>query len=197
MHKVTVDELMTLTAYESVRPAFRAQMIAHKKPRRVLLGPEMSLVFEDHATVVLQVQEILRAEKIRALEAIEHEVETYNDLIAPDGALLATLMIETVDPVERDRRRVELSGLDEALFLQLGDVRVAGEFDPLGRSPDKTAVVRYVTFRLPADAHARMLDRTATVSLVCTHPNYPHVAPLSEATRASLAKDLEAPHKIS
>jgi len=197
MRKVTVDELLTLTAYETVRPAFRAQMIAHKKTRRVLLGPEMSLVFEDHATVKLQVQEILRAEKIRALDAIEHEVDTYNDLIAPDGALLATLMIETVDPAERDRRRVELSGLDEALFLELGDVRVQGEFDPLGRSPDKTAVVRYVTFRLPADAHARMIDPTADAGLVCTHPNYPHAARFDAATRASLAKDLEGLHKIS
>lgn len=190
MRKVVVDELLTLSAYESVRDAWRRRVIAHKKPRRVFLGEEISLVFEDHDTVQLQVQEVLRAEKITALDAIEHELDGYNDLIAPDGSLLATLMIETQDPDARELRRAALVGLDDAVFLLLGETRVKAEFDALGRGDDKTSVVRYVTFAMPADARARLLDASTAVTLRCEHPNYAAETAFTAETRQSLARDL-------
>lgn len=190
MRKVTPDELLDLAAYEAARPAMRAEIIAHKKRRRVLLGPEMSLVFEDHATVRHQVQEMLRAERITDPAAVQAEVDTYNDLIAPDGALLATLMIEVEDPAVRDMRRADLDGIDDALALELGDLRVPAVFDPTGRGQGRTAVVRYVSFALPADGRARLLDLAQPARLASSHPRYGYSVTLSEETRRALAADL-------
>ena len=191
MRKVTPDEILPLGAYEQVRDRFRARIIAHKRERRVMAGPEMSLLFEDHDTVLSQVQEMLRAERISAPAAVREEIDTYNDLVPPDGALLATLMIEVADPDERERRRRDLMGIDDTVSMVLGDVTVPGTFDALGRYEDRTAVVRYVTFQLPPDGRERLMDTRVPIRVVVDHPRYKATAALSEATRASLAADLD------
>ena len=120
MRSVKQDELLGLASYEGIRDQFRARLIDHKKRRRILLGPEVSLMFEDHDSVMLQVQEMLRTERISDPTAVRFEVETYNDLVPPDGALLATLMIEEPDQDERERKRREYVGLDRAVFMEIG-----------------------------------------------------------------------------
>jgi hypothetical protein len=191
MRKVRLDDLMGLKEYEAVRPRFRERIIAHKRARRVHLGPEMTLVFEDHDTVLSQVQEMLRAERITLPSAVAEELAAYNDLVPADGGLSATLMIEIVDPEERERRRRELVGLDEALTLELGDVSVRGSFDAPGRFDDRVAAVRFVSFALPPDGRERLLDPATSVSLKVSHPAYEATAALSEEARRSLAVDLD------
>jgi hypothetical protein len=191
MRKVTLDELLPLGAYEQVRDTFRKRVIAHKRTRRVFLGPDITLLFEDHDTVLLQVQEILRAERISAPRAVRDELAAYNELIPPDGALRATLMLEVVDPAAREQARRDLYGLDEHLRLVLGEVAVRGDFDAYGRFEDRIAVVRYVTFPMPPDGPSLLLDPACEVRLVVDHPRYQATAVLSEATRRSLANDLD------
>lgn len=200
MRKVTIDEILALGAYEELRPRFRSRMIAHKRDRRLLVGPEMSFVFEDHDTVLLQVQEMLRAERISTPAAVRQEIDAYNDLVPPDGGLLATLMIEVQDPVAREARRRELVGLDDAVFLEVGEHRAKGEFDALGRFEDRIAVVRFVTFRLPENGRALLLDPKVPARLVVDHPKYRASVDLEAVTRRSLAVDLDpenADRKIS
>lgn len=191
MRKVRLDDLVGLKEYEQIRPRFRERIIAHKHARRVQLGPEMTLVFEDHDTVLSQVQEMLRAERITLPSAVADELAVYNELVPEDGSLSATLMIEVVDPEERERRRRELVGLDEALTLELGDVAIRASFDALGRFEDRVAAVRFVSFALPPDGRVRLLDPKTTVSLKVHHPRYEASATLSDETRRSLAVDLD------
>lgn len=191
MRKVSVDELLPLGAYEAVRDRFRQRVIAHKRDRRIFLGPEMTVVFEDHDTVLLQVQEVLRSERISSPKLMREEVEVYNDLVPPDGALLGTLMIEVVDAVERERKRREYVGLDEHVHLELGGHRVKARFDPTGRYDDRTAAVRYVAFDLPPDGRARLLDLAQPAKVIVDHPKYQAEVTLSEATRRSLAEDVD------
>lgn len=190
MRKVTVDELLPLGAYEQVRDRFRQRMIAHKRDRRIFLGPEMTVIFEDHDTVLLQVQEVLRSEMISAPRAVRDELDVYNDLVPRDGTLLGTLMIEIVDEVEREKKRRAYVGLDDHVRLELGAHRIAASFDPTGRYEDRTAVVRYVTFELPPDGRALLLDLTQPARVVVDHPKYQAEVVLSEATRRSLAEDV-------
>ncbi|MBI5512657.1 MAG: DUF3501 family protein [Deltaproteobacteria bacterium] len=191
MRTVTADELLPLGAYEAVRDRFRARIIAHKRARRVLLGAEMSFLFEDHDTVLSQVQEMLRAERISSAAGVRDELEAYNDLVPEDGCLKGTLMIEVEDPETRERRRRELVGLDDALWLELGGHRCPGEFDALGRFEDRTAAVRYVQFRLPPAGRALLLDGAAEAALVVRHPRYEARAALNPEARRSLAEDLD------
>lgn len=191
MRKVCLDDLIGLKEYEEIRPRFRERIIAHKRVRRVLIGPEMTLLFEDHDTVLSQVQEMLRAERITLPTAVAEELAVYNDLVPEDGGLAATLMIEIEDPEVRERKRREYVGLDDALTLELGDVSVRGSFDALGRFEDRTAAVRFVNFALPPDGRARLLDAATTVTLKVQHPKYAASVTLSDEIRRSLAIDLD------
>jgi hypothetical protein len=191
MRNVRLDDVIGLKEYEAIRPRFRERIIAHKRVRRVLLGPEMTLVFEDHDTVLSQVQEMLRAERITLPSAVAEELTVYNDLVPADGGLAATLMIEIEDAVERERKRREYLGLDDVLTLELGDAKVAGVFDPLGRFEDRVAVVRFVTFALPPDGRARLLDGAIDVVLRVNHPKYQAAVTLSPEARRALAVDLD------
>lgn len=190
MRTVTRDEILGLGAYEEVRERFRARMIAHKKLRRVFVGDDVTMVFEDHDTVLLQVQEMLRAERISAPDAVQAEIDVYNDLVAPDGALRATMMIEIDDPERRESQRRAYAGIDDCVWFELGDARVQGSFDPIGRYEDRTAVVRYVTFALPPDARTTLRDAAKPARVVIEHPKYQATTVLSAETRASLAGDL-------
>jgi hypothetical protein len=192
MQKIRVEEIMPLSQYELERPAFREKVIAHKKRRRVLLGPEMSLVFEDRLTVLNQVLEMVRAEKITRPEAIAEELAVYNELVPEDGALSATLMIEIVDPAQRALRQRDYLGLESHLHLDLAGHRTTAVFDPRGLEPDRIAVVQYLTFAVGADAHRTLLTLDLPARVVCTHPRYGYSADLSPETRHALARDLEA-----
>jgi|LNFM01.2.fsa_nt_gb hypothetical protein len=190
MQKLQVEEVMPLEAYERERPAFRAKVIEHKKRRRVLLGPEMSLLFEDRLTVLNQVLEMVRAEKITRPEAVAEEVAVYNELVPPDGALCATLMIEVVDAAQRALRQRDYMGLEKHMHIELDGVRSTAVFDARGLEPDQIAVVQYVTFALGPDARASLLDLSRPAAISCTHPRYGYRAELSEDTRRALAEDL-------
>src|SRR6187402_344807 len=98
MNPVDRSELLGLAAYEQIRERFRQRVIGLKKRRRIEVGRHMSLVFENHDTVLLQVQEMLRTERISDERAIEHELSTYNELIPAPGGVSCTLFIEYDDP---------------------------------------------------------------------------------------------------
>ena len=60
MDHLTPKDLWPLGVYEGVRDAFRKEVIAAKKERRVQVGPSMTFIFENRLTVKFQVQEIVR-----------------------------------------------------------------------------------------------------------------------------------------
>ena len=93
MQKLTTADIKDMREYERERDAFRAEIIATKKKRRIALGDLMTIVFENTATMRFQIQEMARAERILKDEQIAHEVETYNELIPDPGELSGTLFI--------------------------------------------------------------------------------------------------------
>ena len=58
------DDLFSLEKYAEHRADFRARVLEHKKDRRVTIGENLSLYFEDRLTIQYQVQEMLRVERI-------------------------------------------------------------------------------------------------------------------------------------
>lgn len=121
MSKLNRAALWSLEEYSERRSDFRAEVIAHKKNRRVALGANATLYFEDLMTMKYQVQEMLRAERIFEGSDIEEELGTYNPLI-PDGAnLKATFMIEYSDVDERRGALEALVGVEHKLWLQAGE----------------------------------------------------------------------------
>jgi hypothetical protein len=159
MKKVERNELLGLAEYEQIRPQFLARIIDEKKARRLLVCDEISAVFENHDTALFQIQEMLRTERITKETAILHEVETYNDLVPGDAELSATMFVEIAEATTRERRLVELAGLEATIALEVLGTKIAARNETRGVLPDRTTAVHYLKFPLGKELAARLAER--------------------------------------
>src|SRR5919108_3689177 len=97
MSAIELSDVKDLVEYEKVREAMRARMIELKKDRRIGLGDNLTLLFENRETVLFQIQEMVRTERIVEDEKIREEIEAYRPLLPRPGELSATLFIEIPD----------------------------------------------------------------------------------------------------
>lgn len=191
MLKVTRSEILSIAEYELIRPHFRARVIAEKVPRRVIVGDYISVLFENHDSVLLQIQEMLRTERITSESAIAHEIETYNDLIAGPDQLSFTLFVEIPERETRERMLTELAGLETAVAIEVDGERFAATQDlPEAHLPTRTTAVHYFKVQLSSAAAQRLRERRAEVALRVDHPRLVLRHGLDAATQAALAADL-------
>jgi hypothetical protein len=190
MKKISLDDLMDLSAYEKVRSQFRQEIIRLKKNRRLPVGDRVSLVFENRQTVIFQIQEMVRAEKITNLDKIKEEVDVYNTLIPNSNELSATMFLEIEDQANIRRALTELIGVDGAISMHLGSDRIAGEAEAGRKTEEKISSVQYIRFRFSPVQKKTFLAGSDEVSIVSEHPNYRHHARIPENLRISLAEDL-------
>ncbi|MCU0868898.1 MAG: DUF3501 family protein [Burkholderiales bacterium] len=190
---ITRDSLMTLEAYSRQRNAFRAEVLAHKKPRKVFLGDNLTLIFEDELTLRYQIQEMLRIEKIFEEDGIQSELDAYNPLV-PDGSnWKATMLIEYPDAEERRVRLAQLKGIETQVWVRVAGhakVRPIADEDLDRDDGEKTASVHFLRFELDAGMKASLRDGAA-LAIGVDHPEYTAALdPVSPQTRASLLGDL-------
>jgi hypothetical protein len=190
MKPVDRGEILGLSEYETIRAPFRSRVIEEKKRRRVAVGGRVTAVFENHDTVLLQIQEMLRTERITREASILHEIETYNQLIPGSGELSATMMVEIPDAADREAFLDAARGFEKHVALVVDGQRFAATFDPTRVLPDRASAVLYVKFPLSAAASETIRVRRASVSLVIDHPAYEAKAALREDVLANLAEDL-------
>ena len=192
MTPITRDEILDLYEYEKVRAARRDEVIDLKRRRRVQVGRYLSFVFENRATVWLQIQEMVRAERIVDDAKVADEIAVYNELLPGPGELAATMFIEIGDPAAIKPVLDALLGIDtrDYVRLQVGPHVVVGRFET-GHSDEelgKLSAVHFVRFSLAPLARRAFAD--AEVALAVDHPNERARAVLSPATKASLLEDL-------
>ena len=119
MSKLARKDLYSLEEYTEMRDAFRKKIIAHKENRRLELGDNILLLFEDKFIMQYQIQEMLKAEKIFDAAGIEEELGAYNPLI-PDGTnWKATMMIQYTDVDERQKMLAQLIGVEDLVWMQV------------------------------------------------------------------------------
>ena len=190
--RLTRDALWSLEEYSARRNDFRAQVIAHKRDRRVQLGAHATLAFEDFLTMKYQVQEMLRTERIFEAAGIDEEIEAYDPLV-PDGRnWKATFMIEYAEVDERRVALAQLQGIEQRVWVTVAGFApvfaIANE--DLERTTDeKTAAVHFLRFELD-EGMARAAKAGAAISVGIDDPRLPCRVVLPEASRASLAADL-------
>ena len=193
MQKLDRATLWGLEQYAERRSAFRAEIMAHKKPRRIAIGPHATLYFEDFLTMKYQVQEMLRVERIFEAAAIEEEIATYNPLI-PDGSnLKATFMIEYEDVVERGAALGKLGGVENTIYLEVSGCEkvyaIANE-DLQRSTGTKASAVHFLRFELPPE-QVEALKSGASLIAGIDHDNYNvEVSPVADDVRRSLLNDL-------
>jgi hypothetical protein len=188
MRKLHSSDIVPLDEYEKKRPILRRQIIELKDIRRVALGENISIVFENFQTMLWQTQEMLRAERITDPALVQEEIETYNELIPDANELKATLFIELPDSQNIPQDLPRFIGVEEHVSLSFGDHTVAAEAEPGRSTEEKTATVHYLRFPFTGGQAAAFGSGPARLSV--DHPNYQASTELGEATVASLKQDL-------
>ena len=192
MKKISLDDIKGLAVYEKIRDDFRQSIIELKKKRRVPVGDKVTLVFENRDTVIFQIQEMLRAERITDLDKVRDEIETYNSLIPEPGELSATLLLEIEVQVNLREELLKFLGVDEAVFLKVGSQdTVRAQFEEGRSREDKISAVQYVKFPVGKELSKNFADKENEIKLVIDHPNYRAEVELEPETRQSLAEDFE------
>lgn len=189
--RVTPEDLLPDEEYARVRRERRRELLPIKRLRRVELGPVCTVYFESYETMLFQIQEMLLTEKGGA-EQVPDELAAYNPLIPQGQELVATVMFEIDDPVRREQTLARLGGVEDRFFLQIGGERVAGV--PEGdvertREDGKTSSVHFLRFPLKPEHMAVFRDPATTIMIGCDHERYSHLAGLTPASRAELARD--------
>ena len=193
MNKVTISEILDIAQYEKVRREYRARIIEMKKKRRVAVGPLVTFVFENHETVLSQVQEMMRAERIVDDASIQHEIDTYNQLLPEENELAATMFIELKDAGRIREEITKLHGINtgEHIYLRIGEDKIPGDF-AAGQSDDlRISAVQYVRFKLTdAQKQSFVSDPACILKLVIEHPNYSGETGFGGGVREELSGDL-------
>jgi len=189
--KITPQDLLSADEYETRRKSVKQNLIPVKKLRRIEVGPFATFYFENYATMWLQVQEMLRIEKGGEAQ-ISGELEAYNPLIPQGDELIATMMLEIEDADRRNAVLLTLGGIEETVFLEIGDDTVHAtptEYDDRTTPDGKTSSVHWLRFKLTGEQIARFKAGSDRVVLGVSHPHYGHMAVLPAEVRAALAKD--------
>jgi hypothetical protein len=190
--QITREDLMSLEQYAEKRPEFRQQVLAHKKHRQVMLGPNATLYFEDRLTLLYQIQEMLRIEKVFEAAGIDEELEAYNPMVPSGRNFKATFMIEYTDPEVRAAQLEKLVGIEDLVWMQVAGLEKVWAIadEDLDRSTDtKTSAVHFMRFEM-SDAMAESLKNGAEWAIGVQHPVYTYELTVDGATRESLLKDL-------
>jgi hypothetical protein len=189
MRKVTIEDIVGLAGYEKIRQDFRRRIIELKQKRRISLGDRVTLVFENRDTVIFQIQEMLRVERINDLDKIRQEIVTYNQLIPDSRELSATLFLEIENPSHLREELLKFQGIEEATSLRIAAHRLPAQFEPGRSKEDKISAVQYLRFRFDDQALETFVSGERT-ELVIDHRNYQAAVMLQPETQRSLAEDL-------
>lgn len=196
--KIELKDILNFFEYEKVRADMRGRVIDLKRVRRVSVGEHLSFVFENRDTVLFQVQEMCRVERITDDARVQDELDVYNALLPGPGELSASLFIEITDKDQiqavLDRfLGIDAGGIDvgPTVWIQVGkDFALPGEFEA-GHSDEekgKLSAVHFVRFAFPPDAVRAFAD--SPVHLVVDHAAVRARVELPAGTKTQLLQDL-------
>lgn len=190
--EITRADILPLSQYAAERKERRARLVAHKRTRRVEVGPLITFYFESYETMWHQVHEMLFIEKGGEAQ-IADELAAYNPLIPQGRDLVATMMIEVDDAQRRPAILARLGGIEDHIALEFSGRRVRAEpaDDAERTTPDgKTSSVHFLRFVFTDADAAAFKAASGQVVLALSHPAYGHMAVMPQEVRAALAADL-------
>ncbi len=182
MKSVAREEIVDFETYREERPAFREEVMAIKAPRRIHVGKNLTFLFENHATIRYQVQEMILAERIVKEADIQHELHTYNELLGGPGGLGASLLIEIESEAERNEKLTAWLELPKHLYVKLEDgTKVRATYDPRQVGESRLSSVHYLRFPVKGKV---------PVAIGADLPALMEESPLTAPQRAALQEDL-------
>ncbi|HXV60243.1 MAG TPA: DUF3501 family protein [Vicinamibacteria bacterium] len=182
MRAVERSEILDYVTYGERRQEILEAVLAQKKPRRIHLSDHLTFLFENHDTVRFQIQEMVRVEQLVKEADIQHEIDTYNELLGAKGELGVTLLIEIDDVAQRRELLRRWKDLPRHIYVKLEDgQKIYARFDPRQVGEDRLSSVQYLKF----DTRG-----TVPVAVGSDHELVIAEAELTEEQRAALETDL-------
>jgi hypothetical protein len=185
-------DILDLPTYDKQRNERRKAIAEVKARRRVPVGPNATFYFECYETMLYQIQEMLRAER-GGDEQLTEELGAYNPLVPKGSDLVATVMFEINDPVERNRFLSQIGNVEKYFLMEVAGEKVAVRpEEDLERTNEagKTSSIHFLHFDLTPGQIAKFKTPGTRIMVGVDHPHYGHVAIMSEETRAALSEDL-------
>lgn len=189
--EVTRADILSMDEYAAIRKRHRTELVDVKRKRRIHCGPHATFYFENYNTMWSQIHEMLFIER-GGEEQIEDELTAYNPMIPRGKDLSATLMFEIEDKPRRQAILSKLGGVEETVFMRVGSDKIMAEAE---QDVDRTTVdgkassVQFLHFHFNEEQIGRFRDPSVDVIVGIGHPEYSHMAVLSEETREALAAD--------
>ena len=193
--KLTLGDIADVRAYERERDEFRVKVMETKRRRRLSFGTIITMMFENRDTMLLQIQEMARVEKLTTDEEIQVELDTYNPMIPEPGQLTATVFLELTSDDQMREWLPKLVGIERSFVVVLpnGDrvpsITEEAHAGQLTRE-EATAAVHYIRFELSQEQVESFA--TGPVRVEIEHPDYLESIELSDSTHAELLGDLRA-----
>ena len=174
MNALIPNDIIPYADYERQREGFRARIIELKKRRRISVGPLITLVFENRATLLFQIQEMIRVEQIFDPAKVQEELDVYNALLPAAGELSATLLIEITDDARTKEWLDIFMGLDHGkkVAVTVCGERLYAEFEGGHSHETKISAVHFIRFRPTSDMTAVLADLRQPVALIIDHNGY-------------------------
>ena len=193
MNLLTPQDLLSAAQYEENRADIRQRIITLKKRRRISVGELVTLVFENRETLLFQIQEMIRIERIFDPGKIQEECDVYNALLPGHNELSATLFIEITDSEKIQSLLDSFQNIDQAdtVGLKAGDTSVFANFEAGHSKEDKISAVHFVRFPTTPTFRDLLAQDEVPAFLTILHPQYRTEAPVSQELRQEWLRDLE------
>jgi hypothetical protein len=190
---ITRQDLIPLGTYRHGRDEYIKKMINYKNIRRIKVGTNISLLFENRNTVLFQIQELVNSEDLTDPNELDEYISIYEGMLPNESEFSATLFIELDNQELLADLLKKLKGIEHHLTLFVGDEPIQAVFEEVHDDREFTTSVHYLKFPLTESAKKRLLDDSKnelniTVSL--DHPSLTEKVTLSPKTVESLQKDL-------
>jgi len=196
--QLTKDVFLSPEDFAKIRAQKRQEIIDIKKNRRLPLGAEATLFFENFETLWWQIQEMLYIEKGGDAQ-VEDELLAYGPLLPQGEELVATLMIEIDDPLRRAEVLGMLGGIERHLHLRFaGHTLIATPEDDTGRTTEsgKTSAIHFVHSAIHFVHWSFTKEQIADFSkphqdiiVEITHPRFAVKTLMAESVQKALQED--------
>lgn len=190
-NQISRDDIMPMDEYVKIRKSNKQELIPVKKRRRIAVGPYATFYFENYDTMWSQIHEMLYIER-GGEEQISDELAAYNPLIPNGSELVATMMLEIEDPVQRDKILHTLSGVEQTAYISVAGKKIyAVAEQEVERTTEagKTSAIHFLHFPFSAADIAAFQSPDGDILIGIEHDNYGHIAVLPADARAALADD--------
>jgi hypothetical protein len=185
MRPLTPDDLLSLEEFAAQRrELFEAHVRYVDRFRRVRLGPQLALVFENRQTLWFRLQEVLRVARLADPQRVREELAVYNRLLPGKGRLQAALL-----PVEETAALKDLRG--EEVRLRMGGAAVPAQLMTCRPEDCAVGAAHWVCFEIDDRAHQRLADFRHPAHFEIVNAVYEHESgSLADDVRQSLLDDL-------